>query len=293
MTGTSVVLPRHTIFDHAQLARPLPAWNPKRYWYASMRRLLGSVGAWSDGIALGERYGFDSGVMLDYVYRNEASGKNVIGRVMDSAFLNAPGWQGIRDRGALVQSALDKEIAAAHLARRDLDLLDVACGGGRYVVETLARHPGKVASAQLRDYRLENIDSARALARKLGVNAHFAQADAFDGADLGRVAPKPNLIIVSGLHEIIPDDALVERHFRQIAAIAARPATLIFTIQPWHPQLEFIARVLRNREGKRWIMRRRSTAEIDELVRSAGFEKCAMEIDRWGMFSVSVARRAT
>ncbi|MEO7723674.1 MAG: class I SAM-dependent methyltransferase family protein, partial [Chthoniobacterales bacterium] len=46
-----------------------------------------------------------------------------------------------------------------------------------------------------------------------------------------------------------------------------------------------------NREGKRWIMRRRTTAEIDELVRLSGFEKCAMQIDRWGMFTVSVARR--
>ena len=48
---------------------------------------------------------------------------------------------------------------------------------------------------------------------------------------------------------------------------------LIYTNQPWHPQVEFIARVLRNREGKPWIMRRRTTAEMDELVRTAGFEK--------------------
>ena len=38
-------------------------------------------------------------------------------------------------------------------------------------------------------------------------------------------------------------------------------------------------------------MRRRTTAEMDELVRDAGFEKLAMEIDEWGMFTVSVARR--
>ena len=286
MTGTSVVLPRHQLFDHAQLARPLPAWNPKRYWYASMRRLLGSVGSWSDGVALGERYGFDSGVMLDYVYRNEASGKNVLGRAMDRAFLNAPGWQGIRDRGALVQEALDKEIAAAHLAGRELHLLDVACGGGRYVVETLARHPGKVASAQLRDYRLENIDSAKALARKLRVNAHFAQADAFDGADLGRVAPKPNLIIVSGLHEIIPDDALIERHFRQIAAVAARPATLIFTIQPWHPQLEFIARVLKSHTGKPWVMKLRPWETTRVWAENAGFMIRCVKMERQRIFGV-------
>ena len=48
---------------------------------------------------------------------------------------------------------------------------------------------------------------------------------------------------------------------------------LIYTNQPWHPQVEFIARVLTNREGKPWIMRRRTQAEMDELVRAAGFEK--------------------
>ncbi|MFL6527512.1 MAG: class I SAM-dependent methyltransferase family protein, partial [Chthoniobacterales bacterium] len=37
---------------------------------------------------------------------------------------------------------------------------------------------------------------------------------------------------------------------------------------------------------------RRTTAEIDQLVKRAGFEKLEMEIDQWGMFSVSIARRS-
>jgi len=67
---------------------------------------------------------------------------------------------------------------------------------------------------------------------------------------------------------------------------------LIYTGQPWHPQVEMIARVLSNRDGAPWIMRRRSQAEMDELVRAAGFEKLSMEVDPWGIFTVSVARRA-
>jgi hypothetical protein len=55
--------------------------------------------------------------------------------------------------------------------------------------------------------------------------------------------------------------------------------------------MEFIARVLVNREGKPWIMRRRTQAEMDQLVAAAGFEKVAMEIDQWGIFTVSLARR--
>jgi hypothetical protein len=49
--------------------------------------------------------------------------------------------------------------------------------------------------------------------------------------------------------------------------------------------------VLVNREGKPWIMRCRSQAEMDGLVRDAGFDKEEMRIDDDGIFSVSVARR--
>jgi hypothetical protein len=66
---------------------------------------------------------------------------------------------------------------------------------------------------------------------------------------------------------------------------------LVYTNQPWHPQLELIARTLVNREGRPWIMRRRTQAEMDELVRTAGFHKISMEIDRWGIFTVSLAER--
>jgi len=68
---------------------------------------------------------------------------------------------------------------------------------------------------------------------------------------------------------------------------------LIYTNQPWHPQLKYIAGVLRNREGQPWIMRRRTQEEMDELVRAAGFVKEAQLTDRWGIFTVSRARRAS
>jgi hypothetical protein len=76
-----------------------------------------------------------------------------------------------------------------------------------------------------------------------------------------------------------------------IAEALERGGTLIYTNQPWHPQVEFIARVLHNRENRPWIMRRRTTAEMDELVRIAGFTKRSMQVDRWGMFTVSIAQR--
>jgi hypothetical protein len=45
---------------------------------------------------------------------------------------------------------------------------------------------------------------------------------------------------------------------------------LLYTGQPWHPQIEMIARALTShREGQAWVMRRRTQAEMDQLVREA------------------------
>jgi len=52
-----------------------------------------------------------------------------------------------------------------------------------------------------------------------------------------------------------------------------------------------IARVLTNRYGEPWVMRRRTQPELDELVREAGFEKVKTRVDKRGIFTVSIARR--
>ena len=69
-------------------------------------------------------------------------------------------------------------------------------------------------------------------------------------------------------------------------------AYLIYTGQPWHPQLQLIARALTShRNGQPWVMRRRTQAEMDKLVAAAGFRKVTQRIDQWGIFSVSLAQR--
>jgi hypothetical protein len=39
-------------------------------------------------------------------------------------------------------------------------------------------------------------------------------------------------------------------------------------------------------------MRRRTQAEMDQLVAAAGFRKLAQRIDEWGIFSAALAVRA-
>lgn len=84
---------------------------------------------------------------------------------------------------------------------------------------------------------------------------------------------------------------MISRSLRGLAAAVETGGWLVYTNQPWHPQIEMIARVLTNRDGVPWIMRRRTQAEMDQLVQAAGFVKVDMHIDRWGIFTVSLAQR--
>ena len=249
-------------------------------------------GRLSKGIDLGWRSGFDSGRSLDYVYENQPQGSSRLGKLVDANYLNSIGWRGIRQRKANLEKSLRAVIEKLHAEGRPIRILDIAAGAGRYVLETMRALPEIPMSATLRDNKQENVDAARALATEFGLkNVDVGVGDAFDRAALAALTPRATIGIVSGLYELFPSNDAVLNSLGGLAGAIEPGGYLIYTNQPWHPQLEFIARVLRNREGERWIMRRRTTAEIDELVRSAGFEKCTMEIDRWGMFTVSVARR--
>jgi len=259
-----------------------------------MRAGMKSFGRLSQGVRLGLQWGFDSGVMLDYVYENKARGTTPLGRLIDRFYLNSIGWRGIRVRRENLERMLRHCILETHQAGRPVRVLDIAAGAGRYVLETLRSISPLAVQATLRDYKQENLSAARRMAEKLGVSdVTFVQGDAFDRASLAAVTPRPTISIVSGLYELFPENDCVLRSLQGIADAMDEGGHLIYTCQPWHPQVEFIARTLTNREGQPWIMRRRTQAEMDELVTSCGFEKIDQAIDPWGIFTVSLARRVS
>lgn len=268
--------------------------KPGSICFSFTRAMMKTVGRLSKGIRLGWRTGFDSGVTLDYVYENKPQGTTFLGRMIDSSYLNSVGWRGIRQRRVHLQALLKETIQKLHSENKPIHIVDVAAGAGRYVLETLHDLPQIPTSALLRDYKEENLKAAKLLAEKLGLkNIQIAWGDAFDRDSLKQLQPRPTIGIVSGLFELIPKNDMILQTLHGLADAIESGGYLIYTNQPWHPQVEFIARVLTNREGKPWIMRRRTQAEMDQLVRSAGFEKVKMEIDYWGIFTVSIAKRVS
>lgn len=258
------------------------------------RAVFATFGRMSRGIALGLRSGFDSGETLDYVYENKPRGLTPLGRAFDRGYLESPGWVGIRIRRQHLETMLRDAILEQHCAGQHVHIIDAACGGGRYVLETLAAVPEVPATALLRDYRQQNLDVAEKRRAALGLaRVKIALGNAFDPASYAGMEHRPTIGVISGLLELFPTNDAPHTLLKSFGELIAPGGTLIYTNQPWHPQLRFIAGVLRNREGRPWIMRRRTQEEMDELVRAAGFVKEAQLTDRWGIFTVSRARRAS
>src|SRR5262249_13111773 len=156
---------------------------------------------------------------------------------------------------------------------KPVHIFDPAAGGGRYVLETMSRVNGGQVSVTLRDLSQSNLDAAAKLAEELKLaGGPVGRGDAFDRRPPAGVQPRPAIAVVAGLYELFSDNAKVLGSLSGLADALGEGGYLIYTNQPWHPQLEMIARVLDNREGKPWVMRCRPQMEMDSLVRSAGFE---------------------
>jgi len=283
-----------TCAEAEELAAPLPHNSLRDLYWRMTRASMRVAGKLSTGVKLGFDTGFDSGSTLDYVYRNKPTGSGALGRLIDGNYLQSIGWRGIRQRKVHLEELL--RLAMAHLRNqgKPVHIVDIAAGHGRYILESLQGVDPLPESILLRDYSDINVRDGNALIEQKDLDpiARFVKGDAFDRTDLAALAPKPTLAVVSGLYELFASNQMVGDSLAGLAAAVEPGGYLVYTGQPWHPQLELIARALTShRAGQAWVMRRRTQAEMDQLVEAAGFRKITQRVDEWGIFTVSLAQR--
>ena len=284
----------HTQLEYKQLLDK--GSKPKQFYFTSFRYLLCKVGKRSDGVQLGLDKGFDSGVMLDYVYMNSHSGKGLLGRMIDRSFLNSVGWKGIRSRKKNLYETLLLLTNKQNQENIKPVILDIASGAGRYLFELQLQADFPI-TLQLNDIDENSITKAKVLATEFkATQTQFTKNDIFSLGEFLEDSDKeikttPNIIVISGLFELYENNNQVHRVISHLFSLMQKGGYLVYTGQPWHPQIEMIGRLLNNRQGDRWIMRRRIQAEMDQLVSSVGFEKLNTVSDELGIFTVSCSRK--
>lgn len=254
--------------------------------FAFQKWSLSKIGALSEGMALGLKYGFDSGISLDYVYHNEAKGKSGIGKMIDKGYLEAIGWKGIRIRKQHLLQLLESNIQQIESSGRQVKILDIAGGTGNYLFDIKDKYPN--VEIVINEFVQSNIELGERVIEEKGYeDVRFTNFDCFDPETYKKIDFTPNITIISGIFELFGDNEKANEAIKGVVSISEENSRLIYTGQPWHPQLKMIAYVLNSHQKKDWVMRRRSQKELDRIMAFNQIKKEQMLIDDFGIFTVS------
>ena len=257
--------------------------SSQRAWRFAALSLASRAGAClSEGTRIGHRHGFDSGPFMAHVYADRAVGRTTIGRRLDRRLLDRATCQAFRDIRGLAEAAVAEAI---DVAGGDAAVADLAAGPSPYLLHALQRFPA--ATAVLCDVDAAALEQASAAARELGVQDRVTRrrACAFDRVALASLRPRPDVVCELGLYGIYHDDALIERHFLDLAETLA-PGQIVCNVQVANPEIEYIARVWRNAEGGRCVWRLRPQEQIEGYARAAGYAAASVTADRNGIYRV-------
>ena len=267
----------------ADLQRELSPISPRAWRFAALRACSRAGALLSDGLRIGYRHGFDSGPFMAHVYANRPSGRTAVGRAIDRRLLGRRTCVAFREIRTLAEravfDAMRSEPGPSPL------VADLAAGSAPYLLSALTRHTR--ARAILGDTDPEALAAARRDAEALGVadRVQFVQASAFDRDALQRLRPSPDVVVELGLYGIYHEDAIIERHFQDLAGLVS-PSQIVFNVQTRNPEIEHIARVWVNHEGGRCVWRLRPVEQLLEWARDAGYEPATVEADRFDIYRV-------
>ncbi len=260
----------------------LPRSSPRAWRFAALSLASRAGACLSEGARIGHRHGFDSGPFMAHVYADRALGRTPLGRRLDRRLLDRATCQSFRDIRGLAEDAVNEAI---EVAGENAVVADLAAGPSPYLLHALRAHPS--AQAILCDVDAAALAQASSAARECGVQDRVTtrRASAFDRADLAALHPSPDIVCELGLYGIYHDDALIERHFLDLAQTVA-PRQIVCNVQVANPEIEYIARVWRNAQGERCVWRLRPAEQIVGYARAAGYEPASVTSDRNGIYRV-------
>jgi SAM-dependent methyltransferase len=236
----------------------------------------------------------------DHIYRNEASGRYGVGRVLDRVLLKLRGARSMRSRffhsrrevlrairemadDALVRLRLDAETKADQTI-----VLSVPCGIARDLLEVaetlwmiepaLYDHVAFIGV----DLDPEALDLSRALTRE-----HFKfDFRCVDALGRGALPEDVDVIVSLGFGEFLSDDVLLDFYRRCHAALRGE-GRFITSAMDRDRISDYLARELAELHTHY-----RSTEHLTELLKSAGFEKIRTTRDKVGLQTLAVAEKS-
>jgi ubiquinone/menaquinone biosynthesis C-methylase UbiE len=230
--------------------------------YKILRFLLNTVGRLSEGIRLGWRTGFDSGVMLEYIYENRPRGITPLGVWIDKAFMAHPVWDGVRSRRQFLIGQL--QTALDHYDHPQV--FDLAAGVGSYLFALPFDHASIIAG----DYEPEAVERGQQKASTTGrSDIKFQRNNAFELREFA--TNQADILVTSGFFDILTEDSQIQTVVKNGSAITQPGARWVFTMQEHHPDLRLLKESLMDLNRKPWELVPRPASQLVEWAEPYGW----------------------
>lgn len=227
----------------------------------------------------------------DHIYRGRPSGRFLVGPALDALLLALPSARSFRLRYLFVRREIERRVPAMAAERkRPVVVLSVPCGIPRDLAEaaaSLRRVDPDTGGARFvgLDLDPEALAAGRSVLERLGVAGGFelVEADAFDRSRW----PEPlDVVCSTGFGEFLDDEQLTT--FLGLCHDVLSPGgILLTTAQGRHRLSDYLLRELGEIRA-----RYRSRAELEGLLRAAGFGRVDTATDGRGLQTFAVAIKA-
>lgn len=260
---------------------------------AIMRCLIRTLGRTSDGIRISFDSGLVSGVMLDYIYRNQPSGRFLIGRLIDRVYLSHRGWEVVRIRKFNLQRFIREGIAIQRKLGRRPILMDIASGPSRYMLDILSEDGMDDVQAICRDLDQQALELGRRNAAERGIRSiRFEPGDALSASSLAEVEPRCNIAISSGFYDWIADDSIIQESISLLYNLLPNGGCFVFTNQSGHVDLEMVNSIFLGPHSRPLQMVVRPAEMVNSWTEKQGFKLLQTTSDKWGHYSVTLCQKS-
>lgn len=257
-----------------------------------LKFLVKTIGMTSTGIRMSFEYGFISGKMLDYIYKNQPSGKYGIGYLLDKIYLSHKGWKAIRKRKENLEAALARALGEVLKMKGAAALIDVASGPAQYIINVLKKINNNNIKTLCRDYDERWVKEGREKALQSGISdIVFKQGDAFNRDSFNGLFNTQDVAVSSGFYDWITDDELIKKSMKIIHDLLSRGGYFVFSNQSGHVDLGMVEEIFVDFNKNPLKMTTRSADCMNQWAKEAGFEVIQTLSDERGYYSVSLVKK--
>lgn len=257
---------------------------------SALKIIVDTLGQLSNGISLAAKEGFTSGKMLDYIYKNEPSGKLGIGKFIDKIYLNHPGWQDVRSRKQNLVLNLKEAVNLTLQEKGSAKICDVASGPARYIIETLEEFKGKDVTAELRDLDIRWLLEAKETANSKGINVEYKVANALEETDFN-FEQQPDIMVASGFYDWFDDKEVIKKSMTLIYNSLPQNGYFVFSIQAGHVALSLTNKIFTDFNNHQLKMVTWELETINSILKEIGFSVILTRSDDKGHYPVLLAKK--